>query len=169
MILLIDLETYAEEDLRKVGAYRYTEHPSFRVLMAGWTAVERLEDLRGMTLDQVQISTDEVTIWEVPGLFDPSVIKVAHHAQFERLALSRFMGLPQGEYMPPGQFVDTQALGALRGLPQKLELMARALGVDPKDEAGTALINFFSKPNRRGERNLPEDHPEKWEEFCRYC
>jgi len=62
MILLIDLETYAEEDLRKVGAYRYTEHPSFRVLMAGWTAVERLEDLRGMTLDQVQISTDEVTI-----------------------------------------------------------------------------------------------------------
>lgn len=169
MILLIDLETYAEADLRKVGAYRYTEDPSFRVLMAGWTAVERLEDLRGMTLEQVQIATDEVTIWEVPGLFDPAVIKVAHNAQFERLALSRFMGLPQGEYMPPGQFVDTQALGALRGLPQKLELMARALGVDPKDEAGTALINFFSKPNRRGERNLPEDHPEKWEEFCRYC
>lgn len=169
MLLLIDLETFSSVDIKKVGAYRYTEDPDFRILMAGWAAVDRLEDLRGMTADRVQLATSEVEISEIPGLLDPSVIKVAHNAQFERLALSRFSGLPVGTYLDPSQFLDTQALGAVRGLPQKLEQMAPAIGVDPKDADGKALIRLFSRPNRKGVRNLPEDFPDKWGDFCRYC
>lgn len=160
--LFIDLETFSDIDLRKSNAYRYTESDQFQILMAAYAI--------GGDPVQVVFGAD---IFDIPGLWDPSVEKIAHNAPFERIALSKFARcqheLNPGEYLDPEEWTDTQALAALAGYPQKLEKLAEALGGELKDSAGTLLINWFCKPDRKGQRRLPEDHPEKWAQFVEYC
>lgn len=157
--LFIDIETFSSVDLPKTGVYRYAESPDFKILMAGWA----LDD------SPVRLALDEDSLLNIPGLFDPSVLKVAHNAQFERVCFSRFLGLPTDTFLSPTEWHDTQAVAAEFGYPQKLLHLAKALGVDPKDEAGVRLINLFSKPNRKGERNDASSHPMEWKEFEEYC
>lgn len=160
--LYIDLETYSDRDLKKTGAYVYAESPEFLILMAAYA--------RGDEPVQVVFGADILTI---PGLWDRTVEKVAHNAAFERICLSvparGMLEIDPTEYLAPEQWTDTQAIAAEWGYPQKLEHLARWLGGEQKDEAGTALINWFCKPDRNGKRRLPEDHPEKWAKFVEYC
>lgn len=162
--LYIDIETYSAADLKKVGVYVYSADPDFDIMMAAWA----LDD------DEVQLVIGQRAILDIPYLFDDRVPKVAHNAQFERVCFSAAnavtMGFePYGAYLSPESWVDTQALAAEWGYPQGLDALAKALGVAEKDSAGTRLISLFCKPNRKGQRNLPEDFPEEWEAFGRYC
>lgn len=166
----IDLETFSDIDIRKSNAYRYTESDQFQILMAAYAIGD----------DPVQVVFGP-DVFDIPGLWDPSVEKIAHHASFERICFSRVnrdhaveMGQfhpddLEGLYLPPEHWTDTQALAALAGYPQKLEQLAHALGGEQKDSAGTLLINWFCKPDRKGNRRMPEDHPEKWAQFVEYC
>lgn len=161
--LYIDIETFSDIDLRKSNAYRYTESDQFLILMAGYAVGD----------DPVEMVFGE-DVFDIPGLWDPRVEKVAHHASFERICFSaaghRHPGVLLGrQYLNPEHWTDTQALAALAGYPQKLEQLAHALGGEQKDSAGTLLINWFCKPDRKGNRRLPEDHPEKWAQFVEYC
>lgn len=158
-ILWLDIETRSRVDLKKSNVYRYVEDPDFKILMCAWS----LND------SPVEIVTDQEDIRDIPGLLDPETIIVAHNAAFERICFSQFAGLPVGEYLPASRFICTMALAALGGYPRKLEDLAKGLGVAAKDAAGTVLINFFCKPNRKGEFNSPEDNPEKWQQFLDYC
>lgn len=166
--LYIDIETYSGADLRKVGAYVYSEHPEFEILMAAWA----LDDA------PVQVAIGWEAINAIPYLWDDRVPKVAHNAQFERVCFSaawaRSCGNPtHGTYLNPEDWIDTQALAAEWGYPQGLDALAKALGVEEKDTAGTRLISLFCKPvnrgARKGKRNLPEDYPEDWAAFVEYC
>lgn len=162
-VLRLDIETFSNIDLKKSNAYRYSEDPSWLMLMCGWA----IDD------DPVQVVTSYEDIYNIPGLWDDNVEKVAHNAAFERINFSEFMRRIEGgdpyTYLDPESWTCTMALAAEHGHPQKLEQVARALGGEQKDSAGTALISFFCKPNRQGKRNLPEDHPEKWAQFIEYC
>lgn len=156
----IDIETRCSIDLRKSNVYRYTESPDFEILMAAWSR-------DGET---VQVAVGREEIEAIPGLLDPDVTWIAHNAQFERICLSRFAGMPVGTYLDPRRFEDTQAIAAERGYPRKLKQLALALGAEEKDEAGTRLINTFSIPNKRmGRWYLPEEKPEEWAAFINYC
>lgn len=157
--LLLDIETRSRVDLKKYGVYRYAECPDFRILMCAWT-------MDGRT---VPVETSPEAIYEIPGLWDPDVRKVAHNAAFERICFSAFRRLPPGTYLDPRHWHDTQAVAGAQGWPQKLETLTQALGAPLKDSAGTALINWFCKPDRNGNFRRPEDHPEKWEQFKAYC
>lgn len=157
--LTLDVETYSDVDLTKYGVYRYVESPQFEILMAAWS-------LDGSDT-QVAIGREEIEA--IPGLSDPAVLKVAHNAQFERICFSAFFGLPVGQYLDPEAWEDTAAIAAVAGYPRGLGALAVALGAQEKDEAGTALINWFCKPDRKGQRRLPQDHPEKWDQFVAYC
>ena len=162
MTLYIDIETYSRVDLKQSNVYRYVEDPDFQFLMA-WYAIDD-GDL------QVALTAEE--IYCIPGLWDDSVEKVAHNAPFERICFSQlgrgFYECEPDGFLSPWPWTDTMALAGEHGYPRKLEKLAQALGGELKDGAGTALINFFCKPNRKGERNLPEDHPEKWQQFLDY-
>lgn len=158
--LHLDLETYSTQDLKKVGVYRYVEDPEFQILICTWS----------YNGGPVQICFSAEDINNLPGLHDPDTVKVAHNAGFDRVALSRHLGLPVGQYLPPSQWRDTMAVAAILGLPKSLDKLTKYLKVSEKDGAGTRLINWFCKPNpKTGERRLPEDHPEKWEQFCDYA
>lgn len=158
--LWIDLETYSPIDLPKTGVYRYAEHPDFLILMAAWS-------VDGIN---VQIAIGHEEILKIPGLLDDDVQIVAHNAQFERVCLSQIV-YPgdHTKFMRPERFIDTAAIAAQLGWPRSLDPLAKALGAEEKDAAGTRLINIFSKPNRKGERTLPEDRPADWVDFIAYC
>lgn len=157
----VDIETYSSVDLPKTGVYRYAESDDFLILMSAWS----------VDGSDTWVETDEQATRETLSdyLADPDVTFVAHNAQFERVCFSRLLGLPVGTYLDPARWHDTQAVAAEHGYPQGLDALAKALGGEQKDSAGTRLINRFSKPNRKGQRNLPEDHPDEWMDFMAYC
>ena len=156
-ILWIDIETYSPVDLAKAGVYKYTEHPDWRILMCSWA----LND------GEVHRAESHEEILAIPGLFDKKVLKVAHNASFERINLSRLKS--RKKFLPPEQFFDTAALARAWGLPASLKDFAISVGAEEKDEAGTRLINLFSKPNRKGERVTADEKPDDWAAFGAYC
>lgn len=158
-VLWLDIETYSPVDLAKSGVYKYTEHPDWRILMCSWA----LND------GEVQRAEGHEAILKIPGLFDKKVLKIAHNASFERVNLSRLKSRGRGKFLPPEQFFDTAALARAWGLPASLKDFALAMGAEEKDEAGTRLINLFSKPNRKGERVTAEEKPDDWAAFGAYC
>lgn len=161
--LYIDIETRSRVDLKKSNVYRYTEDPEFAILMAGYA----IDD------DEVTVITEPQDIFNIPGLWDDSVEKVAHNAPFERICFSEFLRRREGgdafTYLDPEHWTDTMALAGIHGHPRSLGQLAQAITGAKKDSAGTALITFFCKPNRKGEFNRPDDHPEKWQQFIEYC
>lgn len=164
--LHIDIETFSATDLMKSGVYRYVEDPEFRILMAWWT---RDDDPLGVL--RVALTEDEINA--IPGLWDPEVLKVAHNATFERICFSEFArrqdaGAERHQFLPPEEWHDTMAIAAERGYPRRLDDLARWIGLEQKDSAGTRLINLFSKPNRAGGRNDEHSHPKEWADFVAY-
>lgn len=156
-VLWLDIETYSPVDLAKCGVYKYTEHPDWRILMCSWA----LND------GEVHRAEGHEAILAIPGLFDRKVLKIAHNASFERVNLSRLKS--RKKFLPPEQFFDTAALARAWGLPASLKDFALTMGAEEKDEAGTRLINLFSKPSRKGERVTAEEKPEDWAAFGAYC
>lgn len=161
-VLWLDIETYSPVDLAKAGVYKYAEHPEWRILMCSWARGD----------GPVQRAEGHEAIEAIPGLFDRKVLKIAHNASFERVNLSRLKnrrGRGRNKFLPPEQFFDTAALARAWGLPPSLKDFAISVGAEEKDEAGTRLINLFSKPNRKGERVTGEERPQEWAAFGAYC
>lgn len=159
--LSVDIETRSRVDLKKSNVYRYVEDPDFRILMMGYAWDDG-------PVRMVQDQDEAVEIIR-EALSQSDTLIEAHNAAFERICFSAAMGLPVGQYLHPNRFTDVMIDAAEAGYPRKLEHLAKAVGAEEKDSAGTLLINFFSKPNRKGEFNKPEDHPEKWQMFLDYC
>lgn len=154
-ILAIDIETYSDRDLKKVGVYKYVESPRFNILLFGY-AIDDEE------VQVIQLARGE----EIPRdvlemLYDPHVIKTAWNAQFERVALSRRLG----QQIPAVEWEDTMILAAYHGLPLSLDKAGQALGLEVQKmtATGTKLMNKFSKKGLR-----PEDDPAGWEKFVEY-
>lgn len=158
--LYIDIETYSDEDLGSSGVYRYSASPEFRVLLIAWS-------LDGGPVECV--SPDEEDCTEIRALLtDPGVLKVAHNATFERVCLSRWLGLDG--FLDPAQWDCTMVAAARMGMPMQLGQCAKVLGIpEQKMTEGKALIRYFSVPGRDGRRHLPSDAPDKWATFREYC
>jgi DNA polymerase len=167
--LWLDFETKSMVDLKKRGLDVYSSDPSTEVLMCAYA------------LDQGSPALWEPhLVPEIPSellepLEDPSVLKVAWNANFERTILARQLGIN----VPLPQFFDPMALSKSLGFPGKLGVAAKALEAAEKS-AGTALISMFTRPSKATKpmlkRGHPEtyfkdwsSHPEQWQEFCAYC
>ena len=167
--LHLDLETYASVSLAKCGVYRYAESPDFEILLFGYS----IDGNPAATVDL--ISGEELPAEVLEALTDDRVVKWAHNAQFERVCLSRYLGLPQGEYLDPGSWRCSMVWAAYMGLPQSLEGVGSVLGLEKqKLKEGKDLIRYFcvpckpTKSNGGRTRNLPSNDSEKWERFKRY-
>ena len=165
--LSIDIETYSGAPLKKCGVYRYCEDRSFEILLFGYSA-------DGGPVQVVDFTAGEQLPSEVlSALSDPTVIKWAFNAQFERVCLSRWLGMPVGEYLDPASWRCTMVWAATLGLPLSLEGVGAVLGLEKqKLKEGKDLVRYFCTPakDRDGNpyRHHPEDAPEKWERFKAY-
>lgn len=167
MELSIDIETYSEEDIKKVGAYRYVDAPSFEILLIAYAVDDE-------PVQQIDLANGE----EPPPFFrltldDPSFQKCAFNANFERTGMRKHFSLS----LDPEQWYCTMIHACTLGLPRSLDAVAKVLGF-PEDKqkmaVGKSLISYFCKPckptrsNGGRTRNLPAHDPEKWELFKQY-
>lgn len=167
--LSIDLETYSSADIGKTGVYRYSEVPDFEVLLFGYS-------VDGAPPQLVDLACGETLPEEIrDALRDPSVTKWAFNASFERVCLSRYLGLPSGTYLDPQQWRCSMIWSAYLGLPLSLAGVGAVLKLEKqKLESGRDLIRYFCQPcvptksNGGRTRNRPSDAPEKWSMFKSY-
>lgn len=158
----IDIETYSSRDLSKCGVYKYVEAPDFAILLFAYSVDNGL--VKCVDLAQGEHLPPEI----VAALSDPTVIKTAWNATFERICLSRYLGLDRP--LDPAQWKCTMVRSARMGLPLSLGQCGEVLKLaDGKMTEGKSLIRFFSMPGRNGVRHLPGDAPERWATFKEYC
>jgi len=167
--LSIDIETFSSAPLAKCGVYKYVEVPDFEILLFGYSA-------DGGAVQVVDLACGETLPDEVKAaLTDEAVTKWAFNASFERICLSRYLGLPTGEYLDPAQWHCSMIWAATMGLPLSLEGVGAVLGLEKqKLTEGKDLIKYFCQPctptksNDGRTRNYPYHAPEKWSMFKKY-
>lgn len=167
--LSIDLETYSSADIGKSGVYRYAEAHDFEILLFGYS-------FDGQPVQVVDLACGERIPEDVlSALDDPAVTKWAFNASFERICLSRYLGMPSGTYLEPNQWRCSMIWSAYLGLPLSLAGVGTVLKLEKqKLETGKDLIKFFCQPcaptksNGGRTRNRPGDAPEKWAMFKSY-
>lgn len=159
--LSIDIETYSARDIGKCGVYAYSADPAFTILLFAYSVDDG--PVRCVDLARGGILPDEIRA----ALTDPAVIKRAFNAAFERVCLSRYLGV-EG-FLDPTQWQCTMVAAARAGLPLSLKECGKVLRLsEGKMDEGAALIRYFSRPARNGSRHMPDDAPDKWETFKAY-
>jgi len=167
--LSIDIETFSSVNLAKSGVYRYVEAPDFEILLFGYS-------VDGGAVQVIDLACGEnIPADIITALTDETVTKWAFNASFERVCLSRFLGLPTGEYINPVSWRCSMVWAATMGLPLSLEGVGSVLNLDKqKLTEGKDLIKFFCQPcaptkaNGQRIRNFPYHAPDKWSAFKKY-
>ena len=164
-VLHLDLETYSSSPLPKCGVYRYCDSSDFEILLLSYA----FDDGPVITIDLACGETlpDEF----LKALEDPTILKIAHNAVFERVCFSKYLG----HWLDPAQWRCTMVMAWYSTLPGRLADAAVALNVtEKKMEEGKDLIRYFSVPckptktNGGRTRNLPQHAPEKWATYKKY-
>ena len=163
-VLSIDLETYSDVDLAQCGVYRYVEG-DFHILLFAYAFDD--EDVHVVDLACGEELPQDVR----DAVFNPSIIKAAWNAQFERTCLSKLFGT----HLSPDSWQCSMIWSAYMGFPMSLAGAGAALGLEQqKMTEGKDLIRYFCVPckatasNGGRVRNVPSDAPDKWETFVAY-
>ncbi|EKN6501306.1 DNA polymerase [Salmonella enterica] len=167
-LLYLDLETFSEADLKRVGSYAYAEHPSTEILLAiyaiddgdvhCWDCTDgsRMPDELRRALRQVQRHKAKI-VGQNFLMFDRLVIKNVWDMEID-----------------PRDIIDTMVTAFRHSLPGSLAGLCEVLQIDEdlaKDKSGKALINRFSKPTPKNYKIRRYDrttHPEEWKAFIKY-
>ncbi|EMF0257283.1 DNA polymerase [Enterococcus hirae] len=165
--LSLDLETYSSVDISKCGVYKYSESPDFEIMLFAYS-------VDGSSVEVVDLTQGERIPREIiDALSDETVIKHAFNANFERVCLSRFLGVDG--FLSPRGWHCTMIWAATLGLPLSLAGVGVVLGLDKqKLSEGKDLIRYFcvpcapTKTNGGRTRNLPHHAPDKWTSFKEY-
>ena len=167
--ITLDTETFSSVDISKSGVYRYAESPDFEILLFACS-------VDGQPVQVYDLACGEKVPDEIlKALTDETVIKHSFNASFERICLSRYLGLSPGTYLSPEGWHCDMVWAATLGLPQSLEGVGAVLGLEKqKLSEGKDLIRYFCKPcaptqsNSGRTRNLPHHAPDKWSLFKNY-
>ncbi|MFR9966551.1 DNA polymerase [Corynebacterium striatum] len=172
--LFCDIESFSLAQLAKTGVYPYAEHPDFELLLFGYS-------IDGGPIEVVDLANGQSIPDEVlAALVDPSVVKWAHNAAFERVCLSAWLRTHHPElladgFLGPRQWRCTMIWSAYLGLPMSLDAVATVLKLDvQKDTVGKKLIKQFCTPatpsvlNGGKRRNPPSADPTGWARFIDY-
>lgn len=165
--LSIDIESFSSVNLQKSGVYSYSESEDFEVLLFAYS-------VDGQPVKVIDLARGEKIPQDVlDALIDETVEKWAFHANFERICLSRFLGID--EFLNPRGWQCTMIWAATLGLPLSLAGVGAVLGLDKqKLSEGKDLIRYFclpcnpTKANGLRTRNLPYHDKDKWERFKNY-
>nr|DAH52749.1 MAG TPA: DNA polymerase I [Caudoviricetes sp.] len=168
-LLFLDTETFSPVDLKKSGAYAYSEHPETEIMICSyafddepvqvWDSTDgsRMpEDLR-KGLRQVQRGKAKLVMQN--GLL------------FDRLLMRECWDID----IDPRNIIDTMICAFRHSLPGSLDALCQVLQVEEenaKDKRGKALIQRFCKPtpkNYKVRRYTSETHPGEWAEFLSYA
>ncbi len=162
----IDIETFSDIDLIKCGVYKYADSPAFEILLFAYS-------IDGGEIHIIDLAGGETLPEEITEAIKyDTVIKTAFNAQFERVCLSKHLGI----LLDPSSWYCTAVQAAELSLPSSLADVGAALGLErQKMTEGKELIKYFcvpckpTKSNGGRTRNMPKDEPDKWALFKEYC
>lgn len=159
----IDLESYSDIDIGSCGVYRYVDSPNFEILLFAYSEDDK-------PVEVIDLSAGEQIPEQIlNALSDDKVEKWAYNASFERVCLSKFLGMPTGQYLNPKGWYCSLTWGAYLGLPLGLAKIGEVLHLaKQKLGEGKKLIKFFCVPEKDGSRNLPRNYPDEWHQFKAY-
>lgn len=171
--LHLDVETYCDLDIKKVGSFKYIRHKSFEIILLSY---RYSDELFTTTVDLA--SGEDIPDEVISDIANERVRKKAWNVFFEFECFRKYFAkhLPDFE---PLRFVNwycTMTKAAYNGYPLKLESAGTALKLGlGKMTEGKALIKYFCTPVKKPKkkdafrvRNLPEHDPEKWQKFKKY-
>lgn len=172
----LDYETFSEIDIMKVGAFRYGMDESTEIFMCAIAKGDEHPRLWINPLYEIPdfLSDPIAHQWMIDAFTSPHSILFAHNAQFENVITRYVLGRRHQDFLGlvpnNSKWRCTAAMSRKAGLPSSLAKVGAELDLsEQKDRAGKNLINFFSKRQKNGKRNLPIDHQEKFAKFCEYC
>lgn len=168
-LLYMDTETFSPVDLKKCGAYAYSEHPETEIMICTYA-----------------IDDGAIKAWDCTS--EPDMPRDLRHALrrvkrgkmrivgqnfllFDRLLMKECWGIN----IDPRNIIDTMICAFRHALPGSLENLCEVLQIDEadaKDKRGKALIQRFCKPtpkNYKIRRYTAETHPQEWKEFISYA
>lgn len=161
--LAIDIETYSDLELGNVGVYKYTDSPSFEILLFAYAYDDEPVQIIDCTKHPLPDSI-------VADLTASNVLKTAFNAAFERVCLNRYTGERTGPW-------DCTMIRAWElGIAGNLATVGKRVGVKEEERKldGGYLIRLFSKPRKPSKNNpatrwTAETKPEEWALFVEYC
>ena len=140
-LFYIDIETFSSVDLARAGSYRYCESDDFEILLLSYAVNDGEVKVYDLTCPEARLPNAFLR-----ALTDPSVLKVAHNAMFERVCLSKHLGTT----LAAESWRCTRVYASYLGLPGKLSALGETLNIrDKKLEEGEGLIPLFCKPVKR--------------------
>lgn len=183
---VIDFETFSEADLKSVGAFEYSKHPSTEILVVAWKIGTRkeLSEGRGKTGVyfpyewDIGYTSDFKTFLQI--MLDGNIKLVAHNAFFEQcisrnIFAERLMYSKEHELkekLKPSRFIDTMAQAKMMSFPGRLELAAKHAGLkNQKDMEGNRLTLKWAKPRKPTKHNPSTRHdcPKEFKRIVEYC
>ena len=161
--VLIDFETESAIDLKKAGAWRYSEDFSTGVVCLGYN-IDGLSNELWVPGTPVPAS-----LWRC--ILDPGCLFYAFNCGFEkpiwRNIMVRGYGWPD---IPNERWHDPQSVCAMKGIPLKLDAALRALDLGRKDVEGTSTVLTFSRFDKQGRLGGdPATRPARLERTYIYC
>lgn len=169
----LDFETRSAANLKDVGAWAYSAHPTTDIICAAYCVDDEPVDIYFPMSDTRGCSLSTDPLFELAENED--AIFYAHNAFFEQCIWRNVMvakyGFPE---IPIERWRCTAAKAAAMGLPRKLEDVAKVLHLPvSKDMAGQKAMLKLSSPRRgknaSGEFWEYEDIPETFETCYDYC
>ena len=160
-----DFETFSEADIRKVGASRYSNHPSTEVLMLAYATDN------GPVKQWVPVEAQEMPAEVEDAILDDRIKKYAWNKPFEWAIWKNVLDIETAHTA----WRDPMVLALSCSLPGKLEKAGPIVGLDERylKKSGTRLINWFSKP-RPATKTLPKRRVhwhqkyDLWKEYLEY-
>lgn len=169
---VFDFETYSEADLKKVGAWEYSLHPSTEVLCAAF----RIGNKKTLKTNPTQFCTTfNGNGFLFSSLRNQDIKLVAHNAFFEQSIVQNILAKkdPRVADIPISRWICTAAMAASCALPRSLDGACKALDLaHSKDVEGRKIMLKMSKP-RKPTKNNPstrwedEDMFRKLKLYCR--
>lgn len=159
-IAIIDFETRSFGDLKKLGAWRYAQHPTTEVLCMAY-----------------YVTGDKVRLW-LPGDPFPAILRrhiekggllEAHNYFFEKCIWVHKLRWPE---VKDEQWRCTMSRCFRYNLPKSLDVACRVLGLsEQKSKEGHALMLKMCKPRKPSKDNpaIWHETPEQLERLYEYC
>lgn len=147
--VVVDFETASRADLKKIGAWKYSQDMSTFILCLSIKII--VDNIPGKTrcMSEKQLHAIDPELYALAK--DPEVIFVAHNGSFEMGMWENHM-VPMGyPPLPPERWHDTMAVCAMKALPLGLDAAVTALELPvKKDMQGHAHMLVMCKPDRLG-------------------
>lgn len=75
--LSLDIETYSEADLRKVGVYRYADDPSFDILLFSYAIDGGEISCIDLTATELPLEVVQLLLWTLKSLRRPTMLNLS--------------------------------------------------------------------------------------------